>query len=218
MKKSRFNEDKRKEELFGVWLDNHFYKQMQKKYKSITRNSDAALQKRGVDVIIENLEGKIIYIDEKAAPQYINKKIPTFAFEIKNSTSGAQGWLYNPDYITDYYLLAWPNAVDEEIPDAEAFTDTEVMSIKRSKVIQLLADNGLTEEHILNLVQQYQGQLDKKNKFEIAPGITLNFNQSLAEKPINVVVKKDVLSRYANYCTFVKKNDAIQYTGRRKYY
>ena len=35
MKKSRFNEDKRKEELFGVWLDNHFYKQMQKSIKAL---------------------------------------------------------------------------------------------------------------------------------------------------------------------------------------
>lgn len=112
--------------------------------------------------------------------------------------------MYNPDYVTDYYLLAWPNAVDEKIPDAEAFTDTEVMSIKRSSVIQLLADNRLTEEQILKLVQQYQGQLGRKNKFEIAPGITLNFNQFLAERPINVVIKKDLLSKYADYSTIVK--------------
>lgn len=204
MVRSKFYEDKRKEELFGAWLDSHFYRHMLGKYKNITRNPDAALQKRGVDVIIETHSGKLIYIDEKATLQYINKKIPTFAFEIGNTTSGARGWLYNPDYITDYYLLAWPNAVDERIPNAEAFTETEVMSIKRRSVIQLLADNGLTEEHILKLIQQYQCQIGTKNKFEIASGITLNFNRFLAERPINVVVKKDVLSRYADYSTFVK--------------
>ena len=118
MVRSKFYEDKRKEELFGVWLDSHFYKYMLGKYKNITRNTDVALQKRGVDVIIETYSGKLIYIDEKATLQYINKNISTFAFEIRNTTSGAQGWLYNLNYITDYYLLAWPNATDERIPDA----------------------------------------------------------------------------------------------------
>ena len=202
--KSKFYEDKRKEELFGNWLDNHFYIRMIGKYKSITRNSDATLQKRGVDVIIETNGGKTIYIDEKATLQYINKNIPTFAFEIRNTTSSAQGWLYNPNYVTDYYLLAWPNATDESIPNAESFFNTEVMSIKRSGVVQLLVDNGLTEGRILDLVQQYQSRLSETNKFEIASGITLNFNQFLAERPINVVVKKNILSRYADYSTVVK--------------
>lgn len=204
MIRSKFYEDKRKEELFGTWLDDHFYIRMLRMYKSITRNSDVALQKQGVDVIVETNDGKTIYIDEKATLQYINKNIPTFAFEIRNTTSGAQGWLYNPNYITDYYLLAWPNATDERIPDAESFFDTEIMSIKRSAVVQLLADNGLTEERVLDLVQQYQSRLSETNKFEIAPGITLNFNQFLAEKPINVVVKKSLLSQYADYSTVVK--------------
>lgn len=203
MIRSKFDEDKRKEELFGMWLDNHFYKRILEEYKSITRNRDVTLQKRGVDVIIKTDSGKTIYIDEKATLQYINKKIPTFAFEIRNITSGAQGWLYNPDYITDYYLLAWPNAIDESIPNAESFTSTEVMSIKRDKVVQLLANHGLTEKSILDLVQQYQSRLSETNKFEIAQGITLNFNQFLTERPINIVVKKDLLAQYADYNTIV---------------
>lgn len=201
--KSKFYEDKRKEEMFAIWLDSHFYKGLLKNYRKITRNTDEKLQKKGVDVIIETYDRKIMYIDEKATLQYINKKIPTFAFEIKNTTSGAQGWLYNPNYITDYYLLAWPNAMDERIPDAESFIETEVMSIKRSRVIQILADNGLTEESILRLVQQYHGQINTKNKFEIVPGISLNFNQFLAERPINIVIKKNLLSKYADYNEFI---------------
>ena len=55
MVRSKFYEDKRKEELFGVWLDSHFYKHMLGKYKNITRNTDVALQKKGVDVIIDGL-------------------------------------------------------------------------------------------------------------------------------------------------------------------
>lgn len=204
MVQSRFYEDKRKEELFGIWLDSHFYSEFKESYKSITRNTDAVLQKRGVDVIIETFTGTRIYVDEKATLQYINKRIPTFAFEIKNTASGAQGWLYNPAYLTDYYLLAWPNASDESIPNAESFLRTEVMSIKRSRVIELLCDNGLTESRILELVEEYSKGLNERNKFEIAKGITLNFNLSLAEKPINIVVKKDLISKYAVFSTFVE--------------
>ncbi|MCH5344952.1 MAG: hypothetical protein J1E64_13035 [Acetatifactor sp.] len=204
MTKSKFYEDKRKEELFGVWLDAHFYVTLIGKYKSISRNTDEALQKKGVDVIIETKDGKTIYIDEKATLQYINKHIPTFAFEIKNTTSGARGWLFNPEYITDHYLLAWPNAFDENIPSAESFTDTEIMIIKRESVIQLLADNGITENKILELIEHYKSRLSETNRFEISPGITLNFNLSLAECPINVVIKKDLLKKYANYHTVVK--------------
>ena len=60
------------------------------------------------------------------------------------------------------------------------------------------------EQKILDLVQQYQNQLSETNKFEIAPGITLNFNQSLAERPITIVVKKNILLQYADYHTVVK--------------
>lgn len=196
---SKFYEDKRKEELFGEWLDTHFYNRFVEDYKSIKRNRDAVLQKKGVDVIIETMESKSIYIDEKATLQYINKNIPTFAFEIRNDTSGARGWLYNPEYITHYYLLAWPNATDERILSAEDFTTTEVMSIKRERVIQLLEDKGLTEQTILDAIEQYKYKIDKCNKFEVASGITLNFNLTLAERPINVVIKKKLLERYADY-------------------
>lgn len=203
MVKSKFFEDKRKEELFGVWLDAHFYSMFVGKYKCVTRITDAVLQKKGVDVIIETFSGTKIYVDEKATLQYINKKIPTFAFEIKNTTSGAQGWLYNPDYLTTHYLLAWPNALNESIPNADSFCCTEVMSIKRSRVIDLLCDNGLTESKILELIEAYSKKVNENNKFDIAKGITLNFNLSLAEKPINVVIKKDLLSKYADYSTVV---------------
>lgn len=111
-----------------------------------------------------------------------------------NMTSGTQGWLYSPNYITDYYVLAWPNATDERIPDAEAFIDTEIMGIERRKVFQLLEDKGLTQKRILDLIRYYESHLSKAHKFEIASGIQLNFNMTLAEKPINIVIKKSCLN------------------------
>lgn len=203
MVKTKFYEDKRKEELFGLWLDKHFYSQLEGKYKSIERCYDENMQKKGVDVIVETSQGKKIYIDEKATLHYINKRIPTFAFEIRNDTSGAQGWLYNPKYITNYYILAWPNATDDSIPNVDAFTATEVMSIKRESVIKLLADHGLTESEVKKMIPSYYSRLHETNKFEVADGITLNFNTFLHERPINLVVEKWLLQKYAQYSKII---------------
>lgn len=204
MVKSKFYDDKRMEEMFAMWLDKHFYINFIGMNRSITRNSDIALQKKGVDVVIDIDDENKAYIDEKATLQYINKKLPTFAFEIINSTSGAQGWLYNKDYITTHYLLAWPNSKDIPILNSESFIDAEIMIIERKNVIKLLEDNGLTEEKILNLIQSYKNKLSQKNRFEIASGITLNFNMSLREKPINVVIKKNLLMKYASFKKIVR--------------
>ena len=205
MEYSKFNEDIRKEQLFGEWLDIHLYMKLKNQFKSITRNTDINLQKMGVDVTIEINEFEKMYIDEKATLHYINKNIPTFAFEIRNDTSGAKGWLYNRNYLTNYYLLAWPNAKNVQIKSSEDFSAAEILLIAREKVIQLLEDNGLTEQSISRLVNEYRGQVSKgNNKFILANGISLNFNLFLREKPINVVISKDLLKRYAAYYTRIR--------------
>lgn len=201
---SMYYEDKRKEELFGRWLDKHFYSRLKEKYKYIERNNNEELQKKGVDVIIETFGNRKIYVDEKAALHYINKGIPTFAFEIKNTSSGAQGWLYDPEYMTDYYLLAWPNATDDRIPDEDSFIKTEIMCIKRAKVIQLLNDKGVSESKIYGCVERHRREVNEsKKKFMIADKIMLHFNTNLKEKPINVVIRKELLKEYADCSTII---------------
>lgn len=84
MTRSKYDEDKRKEELFAKWLDKYYYSTKIPPSKKITRIYDEKLQKVGIDVIVESGRGNIFYIDEKATLHYINKNIPTFAFEILN--------------------------------------------------------------------------------------------------------------------------------------
>lgn len=198
MVKSSYNEDKRKEELFAKWLDKHFYPTKERRSKKITRIYDEKIQKLGIDVIAEHIEGGIFCIDEKATLHYINQNIPTFAFEILNSTSGRKGWLFNPDYKTNCYLLAWPFANDLIILNEDSFTKAYIVLIARKRVIELLKDNGLTEKTILDYVNKYKNQVtSSKNKFKINKDISLNFNTTLAERPINIVIHRSLLERYA---------------------
>lgn len=73
-----------------------------------TTPEGSTLQKKGVDIIIEE-NGKEIYVDEKARIDYINRDgIPGFAFEISSiNTDGVRrkAWLYAPDQLTHRYHL-----------------------------------------------------------------------------------------------------------------
>lgn len=197
--KSKFYEDKRLEELFGEWLDTHFYATGAISHiTKIQRINDAEYQKKGVDVVLQTNNSKLI-IDEKATLHYVNKNIPTFAFELLNRTSGAQGWLFNHSYFTTHYLLAWPNAVNpNSIMNAEDFTYADIMLIERAALISLLAEKGLTEETLVEKVSFYLPRVTRESfKFELVPGINLFFTEWLSEKPVNIVVKKNLLDTIA---------------------
>lgn len=72
------------------------------------------------------------------------------------------------------------------------------MIITRKDVIKLLEENGLTEKIILDYINKYKNQVTSyNNKFYISRGIKLDFNTTLAEKPINIVIKKELLGKYA---------------------
>ena len=105
---SKWKDDKRKEECLGRWLDSHYYSKLPN-FHHFERIFDRTTQRKGVDVILyketlPNVFSKT-YIDEKASLSYVNRQLPTFAFELKNGQSGAEGWLYNKKYMTDTYIL-----------------------------------------------------------------------------------------------------------------
>lgn len=196
---SKFYEDKRLEELFGSWLDAHLYPSFPVEgLIGFQRVNDENYQKKGIDTVVQAKDIKLI-IDEKATLHYINKNIPTFAFELLNRTSGAQGWLYNHSYLTTHYLLAWPNASNpDSIRKADDYTNADVMLIERASLIDMLASKRLDETALREKVNYYLPKVTRENfKFELVPGITLFFTEWLSEKPINIVIKKNLLDTIA---------------------
>ncbi len=197
--RSKFYEDKRLEELFGSWLDTHLYSSLPVEgFSGFQRVNDVRYQKKGIDTVVQAKDTKLL-IDEKATLHYINKNIPTFAFELLNRTSGAQGWLYNHSYLTTHYLLAWPNASNpDNILKADDYSSADVMLIERTSLIDMLAQKGLDETALREKVDYYLPNVNRQNfKFEMVPGITLFFTEWLAEKPVNIVIKKNLLDTIA---------------------
>lgn len=81
---SRRNQDMTSESELGKFLDKYLYKELLKSgaFKSITRETEKEVQLNGVDVTCVATNGAVYRIDEKAQLYYINKNLPTFAFEV----------------------------------------------------------------------------------------------------------------------------------------
>ena len=193
--KSIYDKDKILEEKFAKWLDDNFYEELAKRELILGwyRVNGEKLQKEGKDTIIITNAGNEVVIDEKATLHYINKDIPTFAFELKNQSSGAKGWLINNSLKTDYYLLAWPSGNDKII-SSEDFLYSDIMIIGKNDILSLLTDNRVDISNIDAFINENLKHVSEEhNKFEIAPGISFNVNYSLAERPINIVIRRDKL-------------------------
>ena len=216
MVQSLYNKyDKPLEEMIGGFLDEHFYNDesifTKSKYKA-TRMEDKDLQKRGIDVTVERLDKEsITRIDEKAAIHHINAGLQTFAFEI-TGTGGNPGWLVKDGIDTDFYLLAWIYAnkekypvnklVNQKPPYYENFKieDLDYIScclLQKNAIITFLKDRGFDKRHLLVKAGEMIGlncEYDGTNKKE---GFYFRFSRQLAERPVNVVIYKNVLKELA---------------------
>lgn len=193
MVRSKFYEDKRQEELFGKYLDKRFYP-LYKKSK-VTRVYDEDKQNKGIDVIIENSDGRKVKVDEKAALHWMHREIYTFAFEITNTTSRAEGWLYNEENETEYYLLAWPHATDLSVPNEDVFCNNEIMFIRRADVKKILEERNLNRDKIMQIYREHGEEWSKEEKYwkmYLCQGIWLHLTKYLREQPLNVLISKSI--------------------------
>ena len=80
---SRRAADMNAESELAEFLDENLYSQLlgEGKFLSIERMAEKKQQLQGIDVTAKT-QNSVFYIDEKAQLYYINKNIPTFAFEL----------------------------------------------------------------------------------------------------------------------------------------
>ena len=93
-------------------------------------------------------------------------------------------------------MLSWPNK-NEDIDDL-VFTDSDTLIIKKSDVFEILQEKGYGKNELKNEVDKFLTIANPaNNKKQIADGISINVNFSLSERPINIVIKKDLLVKKA---------------------
>lgn len=85
--------------MVAAFLNQYFYPRLmeQRIISSFRRESDKWQQLDGIDVEVMMGDAALL-IDEKAATQYTNSNLPTFAFELSQRIKSGEvvdGWLLN---------------------------------------------------------------------------------------------------------------------------
>jgi len=187
---SMFNQDLNNEQKLALFLDNNYYNDTSRfnnRYV-IDRVYNLDLQYKGVDLIITDKDTAVqFYIDEKAQLHYINKFLPTFAFELSYLKDGflREGWLFDTHKITQqYFSITCIQETHNQIQSCR------VISIDRDKLISLLIEKTLTREKLATYENEYRANSKYKkhliNEFGNREGF-LFYTEHLVEKPINVV-------------------------------
>jgi hypothetical protein len=192
------NRDSNVEQEISRYLDRYLYPT---EVTDFCRYSDRADQMRGVDVTFSIDNQKHIIVDEKAATHYINKNIPTFAFELSfliSSGTRVQGWLLDPSKDTEYYMLMWVMAKKDWDIILEDITRIDCLLINRQRIIDYLSSVGYNPDELMEKdseirVSKMDGAIDK------SPDLDYFFfsTSRLVEKPINIVIRKQKLIELA---------------------
>ena len=189
--------DLKNEKEIADYMDENFYAKYTTNFK---RYSDRNTQLLGIDTTCDIANRKNMLIDEKAMMYYINKDIPTFAFELSFNLYGdrrVDGWFLDEKKLTQFYFMIWVNAINDDLTNfkKEDITNLEVIVIERKRLIKWLDSEGFSIEKIMeyndrivkdNLVGKTYTKNNNKN-------FHFQYSNSLREKPVNIIIKKSVL-------------------------
>lgn len=198
-------EDNESERAVAEFLDANFYPDM---VQNMQRIKEAEMQIKGVDVIFDKGDIQRALVDEKAAAHFVNKDIPTFAFEldfIGRDGKLKTGWLTDENKLTQFYLLSWVWAKQDRNFASSDITKLEVILIDRRKILGLLEGYGVDVARLGRIAQHLRdkGLFGPHFKKKGRP-FYFNMTEHLVEKPINVIIHKRKLIELAEIHQFVK--------------
>lgn len=191
---SLFNDDINKEAVLAKFLT----EQYQKNNLKTTRISDIESQFRGIDLIIEGKDGIKYKVDEKAQLHYLNKDLPTFALEISYLKDSIlkQGWLFDPSKETELYAFIFSiHLVNNKIEliDENDIESCEVIFVKREKLIMKLALLELSFDTCNSMSNEMRADFNLHKLDHLPSGFNFQISNHLAEKPVNLIVRKRFL-------------------------
>ena len=203
-RQSRRGADMAAEAELASFLDEYLYAPLlaEGHFESIARVYDKEQQLKGVDVVVST--GKTTgNIDEKAQIYYVNKNLPTFAFELQFLKYGEviEGWFLNDRLSTDYYLLIWPQATTDSIYELtkETFTRLDALMVSKKKLRSRLEELGLSKEVLMRKAAERRCNRIYGKTATGHKGIYyyLSDSRKYVEAPINIVISKDILQELA---------------------
>ena len=209
--------DSANEQMVARFLDENFYNTPL--FEKAIRVTDKQEQLMGKDIIVSSSKLGLsdAIVDEKDTAHYVNKNIPTFAFELSfllYDGTEVEGWLTDKSKETEYYLLLWPFAkLVEPVskpPEFKEITKLRYMLVKRADVVNLLLNKGFDRKALLEkaremrtVVKGYQDNQELKAIDKEKYGFYFMYTYFLAERPVNVVIPRQMLeeiSLVSGYC------------------
>jgi hypothetical protein len=203
--------DSQVEQEISAFLDSYFYP---KKANDFVRYNSKEDQLAGKDVSFSMSNAGSIIVDEKAATHYINKNIPTFAFELSfllSSGSEVQGWLLDRSKVTEYYFLMWITAEKTWDLKKEDIKEIQATLVSRKKIINYLSSITYDADKL-----QRANDKIRRNMLDGPLGKTYDSDiyffstQRLVEKPINIVIKRKRLESLSLKNYKITKEEIIE--------
>lgn len=176
-------------EQVGIFMDKYFYSKLGERW---TRVSDSELQKRGVDVVFGDCK-----IDEKVKVKdgYLNKLIeyPSFELSFVNKYFKRQlGWFVDKNNITDYYafIAVYTDAKDEYSISSVNIDHLNVMFVNKIEIMRYVLENDIDLGKDINEIasENFGDRLEHPGT-----GIHIKLSTQFSEKPINMVVRRNIL-------------------------
>lgn len=217
-----FKSDLELESIIGNWLDENLYsnKEIFNNYK---RHKNQALQHKGVDLTLSSPvlfgDTRTHVIDEKAAIRYTKgnlseKSLQSFAFELDYFVGKdlKEGWLFGNKYSkTEYYIVLW---IWADIPEKQSgnYKMYDSKKITKENILKvegvLLSKEAMRNYALLKKVSPLHfEELREKSVTEkvlFDDNAKIVVSNQLSEKPMNLIVPKEVLKEFAT-CHFIQE-------------
>lgn len=185
------------EQEIAKFLDDNFYSKAVTDFHRFKSKDD---QLKGKDIRFTWDDLVNIIVDEKAQSQYINRDLPTFAFEISSIFSGkrSEGWLFNDAKETEYYLCIWIWAERTWNISADDIIKLDCLLLKRSDIIVYLEMEGFTKKRIVERENEIRASGEQGPFDKTAHQYIYFFNTTKrVERPFNVIIRKQKLIELA---------------------
>lgn len=191
--------DERKAQIVNDFLYEHFYSKYTTDY---VYHTDKETQVKGVDVTFK-YNGREYKCDEKAAVNWCNVRLETYAFEICsfNRAGNIQlGWLIDDDKINDSFMLVWLNKTKNKtlVADKSEIEEMDIMIMRKDALRGYLDSIGWNKENLLAQARivwdnPSMDTINVKNQ-----NIQIRVSTQLVEHPVNIRLPKAKLSELAD--------------------
>lgn len=197
------NHDDNQENIINEFLMKHYFRKAFEDARLITNKE---MQCAGVDVICNSKRARDMKVDIKAqsSAKYINNPRPTYSLEVSTYNRNGDeitGWFFSAESMTEYYTFVWIHdaKVDNNgrIRSANDINQVEVMTVDahalQDYIDDVLYDNNLDD--IFDIAQSMRWRQEERRP--VCDGICYRHSHHLPEKPVNLVVHKRILERFA---------------------